>query len=302
MSELTMANNLPQPPNINTILQDWRSWCEQQPSLIRPLVGGLTNKSYLVESCGEYFVIRINGADSRALDLQRDIEAQVLRYVSATDIGLQLVYCDPEKDYLVTRYIEGRQWQLSDSQSPEGIHYLADLLKAIHSLQPVDNFLDVAKKSDHYWQQLVDDSELTQSLQSLKPQIDNYIAQASQQNTYSVLCHNDLMAENLLLGNDDKLHALDWEYAAMGDPFFDLAVIVEEHQLNTSESLQLLQTYWGAKPSSEDLTRLYNNRIVCCYLSALWYAVKMVADSSLVTHQDYKHRLCCLQQRLAAAL
>ena len=78
--------------------------------MIRPLLGGLTNKSYLVEAGGEYFVIRINGADSQALDLQREIEAQVLANVSATDIGLQLVYCDADKGYLVTRYIEGPQY------------------------------------------------------------------------------------------------------------------------------------------------------------------------------------------------
>jgi len=302
MSESTTVNHLPEPPDINTILQDWRSWCEQQPSLIKPLAGGLTNHSYLVASGGEYFVVRINGVDSRALDLQRDIEAQVLVNVSATDIGLQLVYCDPDQGYLVTRYIEGRQWQRSDSRSPEGIYRLANLLKAIHGFQSINNFLDVGKKADYYWRQLADDCELTQSLQSLKPQIDNYIAQASQRNSDPVLCHNDLTIENLLLGNDGKLHALDWEYAAMGDAFFDLAVIVEEHQLNPSEAQHLLQSYLGSKPSREDVTRLYSNRIMSCYLSALWYAVKIATDSALITHQDYKHRLRCLQQRLAAAL
>ena len=37
-------------------------------------------------------------------------------------------------------------------------------------------------------------------------------------------CHNDLLAPNRLRSGG-KLWALDWEYCAMGSPWFDLAVI-----------------------------------------------------------------------------
>ena len=302
MSKLTTVINVPRAPDIDTILQGWRSWCNQQPTLIKPLTGGLTNKSYLVESLGERYVVRVNAANSRALGLQRDMEARVLMSVSDTSIGSQLVYFDPCECYLVTRYIDGQHWQLSDSQSHEGINRLASLLKAIHGLEPVEYFLDVAIKADHYWQHIAGDSELAQSLRQLKPQVDHHIAQANKQNRHPVLCHNDLVVENLLLGNDQKLHALDWEYAAMGDPFFDLAVIVEEHKLNESESLQLLQSYLDGKPSKQDLNRLYSNQIIGCYLSVLWYTVKYAAGSERATHQDCKDRLICLQQLLSATL
>jgi thiamine kinase-like enzyme len=37
---------------------------------------------------------------------------------------------------------------------------------------------------------------------------------------------------------------LDWEYACDNDPFFDLATIVEHHELDDAQSLRLLNAYF----------------------------------------------------------
>ncbi len=299
MSELTDTINLPHAPEIEEVLQDWRSWCNHQPTLEKPLPGGLTNQSYLVESAGQRYVVRVNAANSRALDLRRDIESRVLMFASDAGIGSELVYFDPYECYLVTRYIDGRRWQLSDSQSPEGISRLAAMLKAIHGLEAVDYHLDISVKAEKYWQHIPAHSMLAKNIEPLKEKLATYIVQANKKNKHPVLCHNDLIAENLLVGKGPKLHAIDWEYAAMGDPFFDLAIIVEGHELNESESLLLLEHYLDVNPDKSALSRLYSNRVIYRYLSVLWYAVKYSSGSDNVTNENCQQQLRTLEQLIA---
>ena len=43
-------------------------------------------------------------------------------------------------------------------------------------------------------------------------------------------CHNDLLTANFL-DDGERLRILDWEYAGMGDRFFDLANFASHHDL-----------------------------------------------------------------------
>jgi thiamine kinase-like enzyme len=57
-------------------------------------------------------------------------------------------------------------------------------------------------------------------------------------------CHNDLLNANLI---DDgaRIRIVDWEYAAMGDVFFDLANFSINHGLAPEERRVLLVAYFG---------------------------------------------------------
>ncbi len=47
------------------------------------------------------------------------------------------------------------------------------------------------------------------------------------------LCHNDLLNANFL--DDGTLRILDWEYAGMGDAFFDLANFSRNHDFHETQ-------------------------------------------------------------------
>ena len=51
-------------------------------------------------------------------------------------------------------------------------------------------------------------------------------------------CHNDLLNANLI-ATEDGLVIVDWEYAGMGDRFFDLANFAANHELTDAESSEL---------------------------------------------------------------
>ncbi len=58
-------------------------------------------------------------------------------------------------------------------------------------------------------------------------------------------CHDDLLNLNFLDESGD-LRIIDWEYAGMGDIFFDLSNFSHHHRLNDEQVNVLLQTYFGA--------------------------------------------------------
>ncbi len=57
------------------------------------------------------------------------------------------------------------------------------------------------------------------------------------------LCHNDLNPQNIIC-RQGKKYLIDWEYATMGDVFFDLAGFIVEHQLEGDKADVFLRTYF----------------------------------------------------------
>ena len=70
----------------------------------------------------------------------------------------------------------------------------------------------------------------------------------------SALCHNDLVCQNVLEG--ERLMLIDWEYTGIGDPFFDLAVVVQHHGLEKKSALHFLAAYLGRPASDRELEQL----------------------------------------------
>lgn len=86
-----------------------------------------------------------------------------------------------------------------------------------------------------------------------------------------VPCHCDYQPTNLVISGD-KLYVLDWEFAGMNDPFYDIACY---GNAGFDKALALLEAYVGRKPTEEELKRLYFHRAFQCLQ---WYNVAIFKD------------------------
>jgi thiamine kinase-like enzyme len=85
-------------------------------------------------------------------------------------------------------------------------------------------------------------------------------------------CHNDLLNANLIRAGD-ALVIVDWEYAGMGDVFFDLANLAANHELGEEEERELLDAYRdGARAGDLDALRLM--RYMSDFREAMWGVVQ----------------------------
>jgi thiamine kinase-like enzyme len=96
-------------------------------------------------------------------------------------------------------------------------------------------------------------------------------------------CHNDLLNLNFLSENG-KVYILDWEYAAMGDPLYDLANFCHHHHLDDGQFDVLMNAYDNRMdPISSARVRLY------WPMSQLYEAMWGVAQTGISTlNEDFQ--------------
>ena len=82
-----------------------------------------------------------------------------------------------------------------------------------------------------------------------------------------VPCHNDLLNANFL--DDGSIRIVDWEYAGMGDRFFDLANFSVNHEFEIDDDRRFLGAYFGVERET-DLADLRLMRYMSDFREAMW--------------------------------
>jgi len=238
-------------------------------TIVAELAGGPASDSYLVERGAQRFVLRIDNEVAAALGLERASEAKILEYVSQYGLGPTPEFIDPERGIVVTRYIEGRAWTDADLHDRDRIRKLAALLRTLHALKPVGPCFDLQVKIENY-ARIIDSAEGRELANDTQCRLRELQSSSATQ----CLCHNDLVCTNIVEGQGGEgqgLTLIDWEYAAIGDPFFDLASVAEHHHFDQQESHRLLTAYFG-RESAVDAERLIRYRVLYVNLTLLWLA------------------------------
>jgi len=86
-------------------------------------------------------------------------------------------------------------------------------------------------------------------------------------------CHNDLVRENVI-ATEAGVIVIDFEYAAVGDIYFDIAGLVTSFQLTNDEIVWMLNVYYGSKSSvvpDYAIEKLRGFRIAYLLLCIAWY-------------------------------
>ena len=101
-----------------------------------------------------------------------------------------------------------------------------------------------------------------------------------------VPCHNDLLAGNFLRGTE-QIWVVDWEYAGMGDRYFDLANFAINNELQTSQYPELLADYFSEEAGERRVATLRLMMFMSDFREAMWGVVQTVASDLDVDFKDY---------------
>ena len=231
--------------------------------LIEKLAGGPASDSWLLKAGDEKFVARLDKPLARLLGLDRRAELEVLHTVYEAGIGPQIIWADPDKGVLVTSWIPGNAWSAVDVRDPVKLGKLAATLRRLHSLPPrgpvfAPGVIALACAGEAG----------TQSASRIAEQATKLAEKLLSETGRPALCHNDLVHSNIIGGETVRL--IDWEYSAVGDPYFDLAIVVRHHQLKADRIGYFLDAYFGT-PGNENFDRLEAFCRLYDQLAALWY-------------------------------
>lgn len=243
-----------------------------------PLDGGITNLNYKIDVDGESFVLRITGERTELLGIDRQNEYIANQQAGTLGIAPEVIYFIRPEGYLVTRYLDSRPLPPEEICSRANIKQLASILKKIHNMPPIPGQFDVFRVVEDYTR-TVQEHNVTfpPDFEFLSAQTNN-AEKALLKHPYSPApCHNDLLNANFLF--DGNIRILDWEYAGMGDEFFDLANFSAHHQLTDELDRWFLECYFGAV-HPRDWGRLKIMKCMSDFREAMW-ALIQVAVSTL---------------------
>ncbi len=194
------------------------------------LGGGITNHNLKVDVEGELYVLRVAGKDTNLLGIDRGVELAATEAAATLGIGPEVVdFVEPE-GWLVTRFIDGETPPIDTMREPEMLARVAGALRAFHDGPAIPGVFDSFRVVEVYRRTALARGgrvpEAYEWAHELATRIESRRAADA-----PVPCHNDLLNANFL-DDGERLRIVDWEYAGMGDHFFDLANFSINHELD----------------------------------------------------------------------
>lgn len=229
---------------------------------IRVLPGGLTNRNYLVETECRRGVLKVDATPRSSPLNSRADEAAAQKQGAQNGLANDVLYFD-ETTYLV-EYVDGDVWTPQHFDDDANLTQLAAALRKLHALPLTGRVFDAKAAANRYRAEL-------EGTDAINAKQHVALIESMRQPKNICCCHNDLVAANILVTSE--LRFLDWEYACDNDPFFDLATVVEHHELSNRQAEFLLNAYFDGdgmrwRKQLADQQRLYKS------LLWLWLAAR----------------------------
>src|SRR4051794_2561476 len=222
------------------------------------LTGGITNRNFRVDAAGtdQRWVIRLAGNDTHLLGISREVEHAATVAAAGVGVGPEVTAFIRPEGYLVTRFIEGSPVPDEVVHRPETIDRVAWSLQRIHEGPAIPGLFVPLRIVEAYRALALARSVPIPPEYELAAAIGRRIELACLANPVELRpCHNDLLNANFI-DDGERIRIVDWEYAGMGDPFFDLGNFSINHELSPDEDQLLLTAYDGPAHDRERPARL----------------------------------------------
>lgn len=264
------------------------------------LGGGITNHNVKVELDGEAYVLRVAGKDTNLLGIDRSVELAATEAAAAVGVGPEVVaFVEPE-GWLVTRFIAGEIPPLERMREPGMLTRVAEALRAFHGAPAIPGRFDAFRVVETYretafarggeipdaygWAHgIAERIERRRGTAELRP------------------CHNDLLNANFI-DDGERLRIVDWEYAGMGDLFFDLANFSINHELDEEGCATLLRAYFDGDVRREDSAGLELMRFMSDFREAMWGVVQTAVSELDFDFRGYAREHFERLERTASSL
>jgi thiamine kinase-like enzyme len=241
-----------------------------------PLGGGITNHNVKVALDEETYVLRVAGKDTNLLGIERSVELEATRAAASLGIGPEVVdFVEPE-GWLVTRFIEGVIPPLEQMRKPATLERVGAALRAFHDGPAIPGRFDAFRVVETYRETALSRGGDVPAAYDWAHGVAREI-EVRRTGAAPVPCHNDLLNANFL---DDgaRIRIVDWEYAGMGDRFFDLANFSINHELGEDERDLLLRAYAG-DVRDDDIAALVLMRFMSDFREAMWGVVQRAVST-----------------------
>lgn len=246
---------------------------ENEITNINVMKKGMTNRSFIFESRGIRYIMRIPGEGTEQL-INREEEYEVYQTVKQLKLSDKVCYFDPETGYKLTEYLEDNR--NCNANNWDDISKCMKTLKEFHHKKlSVKHTFDLYERIEFYeslWRVkqscYKDYVETKEHIYELK----QFIESANKEWT---LCHIDSVADNFMINNKTgEVHLIDWEYAGMQDPDIDIAMFSIYSLYNKEQIDRLIDIYYENDCEKERRLKIYCYVAICGFIWSNWCEYK----------------------------
>ena len=207
--------------------------------LDKNLASGAISQVFLCTLNNTKAVIRIDCPSASMLSIDRDNEVKILNNVKNLELAPKVLYQDESAGILIWKFIPGIKPSFNSDYKDHCLQSLGRELSLIHNTSIPVACSDIFSNSMELYGHLLQDTVY----EALYKKASSLFKELYFDETPKVLSHNDLNQDNLLWKN--KFYFLDWEYASLNHPCFDLASLVNTYKLDPSQIHDLSIGYGG---------------------------------------------------------
>jgi thiamine kinase-like enzyme len=243
---------------------------------VEPLMGGITNRNFRVNFGGVDYVVRLPGKRTELLGIDREAECQATEAAAELGFAPGVAAMLTSPPCLVTSFIAGRKVTAEELRAPAQLTTVGRDLRAFHgsgtelpttfdSFQLVDDYAELAREHG---------AEPPAGFDAARAQARRIQAAiAGHEEHEPVPCHNDLLTANFL-HDGERIQLIDWEYAGLGDRYFDLGNLAVNNELGDDREALLLGAYFGEPPDERRRATLKLFGFMSDFRETMWGVVQ----------------------------
>lgn len=212
-------------------------------------LGGMTNKNYKITIDDKNYVLRIPGNGTEKM-ISREEEIKNAAFAHEIGVDADLIYFDEKLGIKISKFIERAETLSAESaKKPYVMKKVCQILNQLHYCgRQMENEFNIYKKIETY-EHLLDElsGDYYEDYTLVKQQVLDLKQVMDSLQIKQVPCHNDTLAENFIKDEEGNYYLIDWEYAGMNDPMWDIAAHCLENGFNADEEELFLKIYFGKK-------------------------------------------------------
>lgn len=235
-------------------------------------LGGLTN---LVFEAGQY-CLRIPGKGTEEY-INRAHEAVAAREAAEAGVSPEMLHFS-DTGVMVTRFIEGAQ-----TMSPAGFKLnegaparAGAAFRKLHTSAAVFPFrFELFAMIDDYLKVLsTKDVDLPGGYHDVVRESQGVRKALAAHPAQLAACHCDPLCENFL-DTGERMWIVDWEYAGMNDPMWDLGDLSVEGKFREEQDEEMIRAYFGGEARPAERGRIVIYKAMCDLLWTLWGLIQL---------------------------
>jgi thiamine kinase-like enzyme len=275
-------------PELAAVIAAVPEWRTHEPT-ITPIRAGRTNRNFRVEVGGGAFFLRLSDEETSLLGIDRIAEYEAAIDAAAAGVGPEVVAHLPEHRCLITRWVAGEPLAEGDMEREDVLAGVARVVRTIHAGPRIPWAFDPFRIVEKY-RRISDERgvPIPDAFDPAHAHAERIEAAFARARIPECPCHNDLLADNFLRG-DEGLWLVDYEYAGMGNPFFDLGNLSINNGLSEASQERLLGLTFD-EVTDADRARLQLMQIMSDFREAMWGVVQQGLSRLDIDYVAYADR------------